>query len=352
MKTFFTSLLSLFSCLVAFGQAETIDTSYVYPVAERMPMVAVCAAYDTTYAAQQKCSQDVLLSLIYKNVNYPDSARMQGIEGTVVVSFVVNPDSMISDVKLARDIGGGCGQAALYVINALNPLGLKWAPGQQKGVPVKVMMNVPVKFKLKEIPPYDVVDGDTVYNKFDKPLSFKGGGVALEKFIEKNLKYPKVGNDSCTIGTIEVEALVEPSGVVGVMQVNDFSNLGFDYQFEAISTTTATINQWDIAEYEGRKVPAAYSMRMNFEPTAAKCATKITQFEEAQQIAVTGSNLFNEGKKEEGIVELSKAIELFPNNAEYLYARGNAYLDMKNYLGACEDFTKAKEILLFTWVDN
>ena len=351
MKTFFTSFLS-FLTVFTFAQTEVVDTSKIYPVAEYMPLVANCAAWDTTYQMQQQCSQEVLLKFIYANVKYPDSARMQGIEGTVVVSFVVGVDSLISDVKVVRDIGGGCGAAALYVVNALNPLGLKWAPGKQKGIPVKVQMNIPIKFKIKEIPPYDIVDGDTIYNTFDKTLAFTGGDVALFNFIDEKLKYPPAGNDSCSIGTIEIKVLVQTDGVVSILDMNDFSNLGFDYQFEAISAATASIGNWDIAEYEGKKVPAAQLMRMDFEPTAEKCKATISKFEQAQQLAVEGSTLYNEGKQEEGIAKLTQAIALQPNNAEFLSARGNAYLDAQNYVGACEDFTKVKEILLFTWVDN
>jgi len=351
MKIFFTSLL-LFFTAIAIGQTEKVDTAKIYPIAEYMPMVSNCAAWDTTYQMQRQCSQEVLLKFIYANVQYPDSARMQGIEGTVVVNFVVNPDSTISDAKVVRDIGGGCGDAALSVINALNPLGLKWAPGKQKGIPVKVAMNIPVKFKIKEIPPYDIVQGDTIYNTFDKALAFSGGEAAMSDFLAKNLKYPASGNDSCTIGTIEVKALVESDGVVRILEMNDFSNLGMDYQFEAISATTASIGKWDIAEYKGKKVPAARLMRMDFKPDAANCKTSVSKFEEAQLIAVEGSNLYNKGQQEVGIAKLTEAITMFPDNAEFLYARGNAYLDMQNYIGACEDLTKVKEILLVTWVDN
>lgn len=348
-KTLTLILLSLQT--IVFSQTE-VDTSFIYPVVEEMPMVSNCAAWDTTYEAQRKCSQDVLLKFIYQNVNYPDSARMQGIEGTVVISFVVNPDSLISETKIVRDIGGGCGASALYVINALNQLGLKWAPGKQKGVPVKVRMNIPVKFKIKEIPPYDIVEGDTIYNTFDKVVNFQGGETALSDFIHKDLKYPPAGNEDCALGAIEVKALIEPTGVVRILEMNDFSNLGMDYQFQAINTTTATIGKWDIAEYGGRKVPAAYMMRMEFKPSSEKCRSKVQNFEKAQLIALEGSTLFNEGQKEAGITKLSEAIELFPNNAEFLYARGNAYIDLQNFEGACEDLTKVKEILLVTWVDN
>ncbi len=351
MKTFYTSLLLFFTAF-AFGQTEAVDTSKVYPVAEYMPMVSNCAAWDTTYQVQRQCSQEVLLKFIYANVQYPDSARMQGVEGTVVLNFVVNTDSTISDAKIVRDIGGGCGDAALAVINALNPLGLKWAPGKQKGIPVKVSMNIPVKFKIKEVPPYDVVDGDTIYNTFDKVLAFTGGDAAKAEFLSKNLKYPAAGNDSCSIGTVEVKALVEADGVVRILEMNDFSNLGMDYQFEAISATTASIGKWEVAEYGGKKVPAAHLLRMDFKPTAAACKATVSKFEKAQLVAVEGSNLYNAGQQEAGIAKLTEALDAFPDNAEFLYARGNAYLDMQNYAGACEDLSKVKEILLVTWADN
>ena len=192
----------------------------------------------------------------------------------------------------------------------------------------------------------------TIYNTFDKPLSFSGGNDAMSDFLTKNLKYPAIGNDSCAIGAIEVKALVESDGVVRILEMNDFSNLGVDFQFEAIGATTASIGKWDIAEYNGRKVPAAHIMRMDFKPTAEKCKATISTFDKAQQIALEGSSLYNEGQQEAGIAKLTEAINMFPDNTEFLFARGNAYLEMKNYTGACEDLTKVKEVLLVTWVDN
>ncbi len=350
MKPFF---IGIFMLLASMGLAQTeVDTSIIYKIVEEMPLVSNCARWDTTYEMQRQCSQEVLLKFIYQNVRYPDSARLQGIEGTVVINFVVNPDSTLSDAKIIRDIGGGCGAAALYVVNAINYLGLKWAPGKKAGVPVKVAMNIPVKFKIKEIPPYELVEGDTVYTQFEKPLSFKGGNEALAQFLANTLKYPVTGNDSCLVGTIEVKALIQTNGVTRVLEINDFNNLGMDYQFEAINATTSTIGQWEAAEYQGRKVPAAYLLRMDFKPTAEKCAAKVSDFEKAAQIALEGSTLFNEGKQEAGLIKLNEAIALFPNNAEFLYARGQAHIEMQNFEQACQDLTKVKEILLVTWVDH
>lgn len=345
------NLLFVFLFLAYYSGAQ-VDTSKVYSIAEKMPLIPQCAALDTTDAAKKKCTQDLLLSFIYRNVQYPDSARLAGLEGTVVVSFVIGRDSMVKDAQILRDIGGGCGLATTYVINAMNPLNLRWVPGELQGVPIDVRMTIPVKFKLQEPPPYMMVDRDTVYTEMDKALAYKGGPEALDQYLKQNLMYPASGNDSCSIGVIEATALVTPKGEVRILEINDFSNLGMDFQFEAISTVTSTMGQWEFAEYKGRAVPTSYPIRMNFYPTAASCQTTISNFETAQQLAIEGSNLFNQESQEEGIAKLDEAIQLFPNNAEYLYARGQAHMELQNMAQACEDLTKVKEILLVGWVDN
>ena len=345
------TLLFLLLSISIVIQAQ-VDTSKIYDIAEKMPLLPRCAALDTTETAKKKCSQELLLSFIYGNVKYPDSARIAGIEGTVVVRFVIGRDSTIKNTEVLKDIGGGCGAAATYVINAMNPLNIKWIPGEMQGVPVDVQMTLPVKFKLKDPPPYILVDQDTVYTEMDTPLSFKGGATALEDYMTSNTTYPASGNDSCFIGTIETNALVTPQGEVRILELNDFSNLGMDYQFEAISTVTSTIGKWELAEYKGRKVPTSYPIRLTFLPTAASCQTTIDKYKKAEQLAVEGSDLFNQGNQTEGMAKLDEAITLFPTNAEYLYARGQAHMELKNMQQACEDLTKVKEILLVGWVDN
>lgn len=87
-----------------------------------------------------------LLKFLYKNINYPQIAKQNGIEGTVFVSFVVNEDGKISDVEILRDIGGTCGDAAKTVIEQMP----NWQPGYQNGQAVKVRMKLPIKFDIIE----------------------------------------------------------------------------------------------------------------------------------------------------------------------------------------------------------
>ncbi|NND78087.1 MAG: energy transducer TonB [Flavobacteriales bacterium] len=80
-----------------------------------------------------------------KNINYPSLARDAGISGTVYVTFVVGKDGSVSNAKVLRGIGGGCDKEALRVISKMP----NWKPGKQRGKPVKVQYNVPVRFTLQ-----------------------------------------------------------------------------------------------------------------------------------------------------------------------------------------------------------
>ncbi len=79
------------------------------------------------------------------NVRYPEPARENGIEGRVIVEFVVNEDGTVSNARVAKGIGGGCDEEALRVVAGMP----KWRPGKQNGNAVKVYFNLAVKFVLQ-----------------------------------------------------------------------------------------------------------------------------------------------------------------------------------------------------------
>jgi periplasmic protein TonB len=78
------------------------------------------------------------------NIKYPQMARESGIQGRVFVTFVVEKDGRVTDVKVLRGIGGGCDEEAIRVIQNMP----KWEPGKQRGKPVRVQFNMPILFKL------------------------------------------------------------------------------------------------------------------------------------------------------------------------------------------------------------
>lgn len=84
------------------------------------------------------------MKFLQDNIKYPAMARESGIQGTVYVTFVVERNGSVTDVKLLRGIGGGCDEEALRVVKNMP----KWEPGKQRGKPVRVQFNMPIKFTL------------------------------------------------------------------------------------------------------------------------------------------------------------------------------------------------------------
>lgn len=93
--------------------------------------------------------QQAMFAFISKELKYPEEAIDNGIEGTVVISFVVERDGSIGEAKVLRGLGGGCSEEALRVVKSM-PL---WKPGMQGGKVVRTSFNLPIRFKLQDKQP-------------------------------------------------------------------------------------------------------------------------------------------------------------------------------------------------------
>lgn len=85
------------------------------------------------------------IRFLSENIRYPQMARESGIQGTVFVTFVVETDGSVTSVRVLRGIGGGCDEEAVRVIQAMP----KWNAGKQRGRPVRVQFNMPIRFTLQ-----------------------------------------------------------------------------------------------------------------------------------------------------------------------------------------------------------
>lgn len=83
------------------------------------------------------------ISVIQKNIVYPETARRAGIQGKVYVTAYINEAGDVVKTEIIKGIGAGCDQAAENAIKKV-----KFVPGMQRGVPVKVQVSIPVIFKL------------------------------------------------------------------------------------------------------------------------------------------------------------------------------------------------------------
>lgn len=344
-------LLGLLPLLSLQAQTAGTDTT-IYQVAQEMPRFPACESLDTTLAAKQQCAQQALMEYVYQRVIYPQEAREANIQGTAVVNFIVEKDGSISRPSIVRDPGGNIGLSVLRVLLDLQQSDIRFVPGRTNGTPVRTMFNLPVKFRIEEPKPYVMAGRDTVYVTFDTPLTFKGAAGSLEQFIANELEYPASGNDSCQLGQMDVRILVQPDGFVRVLDITDYNDLGFDFWYEAIRTVVNSSQQWQVATYQGRAVPAAIDISLSFMPTAGSCQARKDAYIAALESARAGAEQYNQGEKEAGLAKLSTALEQFPNDGSLLLLRGQAYLDDNRFPEACADLRKAREITLVDWFDS
>lgn len=106
------------------------DNETVFVTVEQMP------SFPGGYSA--------LASYIASSLKYPPVAYENGVQGRVVVTFVVEKDGSVSNAQIARSIDPSLDKEALRVVRSMP----KWNPGKQSGIVVRVKYNVPVVFRL------------------------------------------------------------------------------------------------------------------------------------------------------------------------------------------------------------
>ena len=90
--------------------------------------------------------EEARMQYLSENIDYPQKAQDEGIEGTVYVTFIVEADGSVTNAKVLRGIGGGCDEEAIQVVENMP----KWNPGKQRGEPVRVRFNMPIRFTLSK----------------------------------------------------------------------------------------------------------------------------------------------------------------------------------------------------------
>ena len=89
--------------------------------------------------------QGALMSFLSSNIKYPVVAQENGVQGRVIVGFVVERDGSITDVKVMRSVDPSLDREAQRVVRAMP----RWKPGKQNGSAVRVKYTVPVVFRLQ-----------------------------------------------------------------------------------------------------------------------------------------------------------------------------------------------------------
>ena len=85
------------------------------------------------------------MSALQESISYPETAQEAGVEGRVIVQFIVDQDGNVMNPKVTRGVQEALDQAALDAVTAQ-----EFEPGKQRGEAVKVQMSLPVTFQLSD----------------------------------------------------------------------------------------------------------------------------------------------------------------------------------------------------------
>lgn len=129
-----------------FSNTLFAQNEYALTNTEQMPYFSGCQEIASNSEEKRTCSNTKLIQFVSRHLEYPAEARDAEIEGTVYVSFIVDEKGKVIEPSILMDIGGGCGDAALTILNKM-PI---WEAGVHEGKKVKVKLNLPIQFSLKK----------------------------------------------------------------------------------------------------------------------------------------------------------------------------------------------------------
>ena len=123
--------LFLFCGTTVFAQDANEDTDKAYEVVDEMPSFTG--------------GQGALMQFLANNVKYPTVAFENGVQGRVLVGFIVERDGSLSNVKVERSVDPALDKEAVRVVKAMP----KWQPGKKNGSAVRVKFTVPITFRMQ-----------------------------------------------------------------------------------------------------------------------------------------------------------------------------------------------------------
>ncbi len=200
----------------------------VFMVVENMPVFPGCSDIEDGFE-KKKCSNKNLFEFIFSNVKYPKEANEKGVEGKVIVKFIVDEEGNVIKPEIVKDPGEGLGDEVLRVINLMNEMPEKWTPGQQGGKNVNVALTLPVAFKAEK-------KEDT---KPDYPKTEASKNQTLELSHFNAYPNPSNGNLNLELGEVNFPTTIKITDING-REI-------YSKKIDKINTGTVKINDIDIS---------------------------------------------------------------------------------------------------------
>lgn len=152
--------------------------------------------------------KDAMMKFLKDNIKYPEEAKKKGIEGKVVLQFVVDKSGKLSNIKIIRSLGGGCDEEAIRVVSSMPT----WKPGFHNGKQVSVFYTLPMIFELDE----NVNRKEVIMVKIDS-YDFPEGKELWNSFLKSNLKLPKSsGNQKNPVNVLVIFELHKTGNISNI----------------------------------------------------------------------------------------------------------------------------------------
>ncbi|MGB4960654.1 MAG: TonB family protein, partial [Saprospiraceae bacterium] len=255
----------------------------IFKVVEEMPRFPGCENEPEGFK-RDDCAKTKMLEYVYSHLKYPALARVSGIQGQVVVQFVITKDGKVANIKIARDIGGGTAEAVFDMIKSMNTMEEPWIAGKQRGKNVGVLYTLPVKFKLEgdtkstssvinpssndkkpqktikdfvlEMPLFQV--GDDVTDPAQRMgTSFRN----QNEYIQNNIKYPTKAKDNNIEGICNVRVMIDEHGKVTDAVITE--DIGYGTEEEALRVVKNMPN-WIPVIKDGKKIATTTNITVSF----------------------------------------------------------------------------------------
>lgn len=151
MKT--NSALRFFACIILMGCMAVTNAQNKYTVPADTAVIDVpedsinAEVFEFCEIAPSfPGGEAALFRWLNLNIKYPDAACNAGIQGKVIVSFVVERDGSVSDIRLLRRKHPALDGEACRLVGSMP----RWIPGQNNGQPVRARYSLPITFKLQQ----------------------------------------------------------------------------------------------------------------------------------------------------------------------------------------------------------
>ena len=133
-------LIALFTVALTPLAAAQTDGEAPLQLAEKMPVWSTCI--DAT--DQATCTAQAVATFISEHVSYDRKMKKRGLEGTVIVRFVVEQDGSIGDIEIVRGVDPALDDQVVEAVRDFPA----FQPGEQRGKAVRVQYALPVRFSL------------------------------------------------------------------------------------------------------------------------------------------------------------------------------------------------------------